>query len=131
MVAGDAVAMLRTRIELFSAEFAEQKHRLVALAALFVAAILFLLLSIVLGSILIIAFFWSTEYRLWAIGALTVGYGAMGVGLAGLVWHRLRTQATPFSATMEELHRDVVVLGSLRESFTEGVRNKQAGGHHE
>ena len=131
MVASDLVAMLRTRIELFSAECAEQKHRLVVLAALIAAAMLFLLLAVILASILVIAFFWSTEYRYLAIGSLTAVYAVLGLGLAWLASHRLRTQATPFAATMEELSRDVVALGALSQSLTDGFKDKQAGGHHE
>lgn len=131
MVAGDLVAMLRTRVELFSAEFAEQKHRFVALTALFFAAILFLLLAVVLLSFLLVSFFWSTEYRYWAIGGLALAYAGIGAYLGWTVWRRLAKQDMPFSATLEELHRDVVVLGTLRESFTQGVRDEKTGGHHE
>jgi len=131
MVASDLVAMLRTRIELFSAEFAEQKHRLVALTALFFAAILFLLLAVVLASFLIVTLFWSTDYRYWVIGGLALVYACIGIFLGWIVWRRLETQEMPFSATLEELHRDVVVLGTLRESLAQGVRDEKTGGHHE
>lgn len=131
VVAGDLVAMLRTRLALFSAEFAEQKYRLVALTALFFAAILFLLLAVVMVSFLIVTLFWSTEYRYWAIGGLALLYAGIGGALGWLLWHRLQAQEMPFSATLEELHRDVVMIGSLRESFTQGVRDEKTGGHHE
>ena len=141
IVAGDLVAMLRTRIELLGAEIAEQKHRLLSLAALLLAAGLFLLLAIVVGTFLLIAFFWDTDYRYWAIGMLTIAYALIGVGLIWRVCHRLKTEPAPFSASIEELHRDLVVLGSLRESFAQGLRepdvsvdpemDRKAGGHHE
>jgi uncharacterized membrane protein YqjE len=141
IVAGDLVAMLRTRIELLGAEIAEQKHRLFSLAALLLAAGLFLLLAIVVGTFLLIAFFWDTDYRYWAIGMLTIAYALIGIGLIWRVCHRLKTEPAPFSASIEELHRDLVVLGSLRESFAQGLRepdvsvdpemDRKAGGHHE
>jgi uncharacterized membrane protein YqjE len=141
IVAGDLVAMLRTRIELLGAEIAEQKHRLFSLAVLLLTAALFLLLAMVVGSFLIVAFFWDTDYRYWAIGLLTSAYALIGVGLIWRVCHRLKTEPTPFSASLEELHRDLVVLGSLRDSFAQGFRdpnasaesetNRKAGGHHE
>jgi uncharacterized membrane protein YqjE len=141
IVAGDLVAMLRTRIELLGAEIAEQKHRLFSLAALLLAAGLFLLLAIVVGTFLLIAFFWDTDYRYWAIGMLTIAYALIGIGLIWRVCHRLKTDPAPFSASIEELHRDLVVLGSLRESFAQGLRepdvsvdpemDRKAGGHHE
>lgn len=123
VVASDFVSMLRTRIELFSAEVSEQKHRVFIIAAMLCAAVLFLFLAVVVGSFLIVAFFWSTEYRYWAIGLLALAYALIGLSLVAVVLERLRTEPTPFSATMEELHRDLVVLGSLRDSFVQGVRD--------
>jgi uncharacterized membrane protein YqjE len=131
VVASDLVAMLRTRVELFSAEFADQKHRAFTLIVLVLTGVLLLLLAVVLGSFLFVTLFWSTDYRYWAIGALTLVYAVGGLSLIWIVWRRLKTQETPFSATLEELHRDIVVLGSLRESFTQGVRDEQPGERHE
>lgn len=141
IVASDLVAMLRTRVELFSAELAEQKHRLFSLAGLLFAAGLFLLLAVVVFSFLFIAYFWSTDYRYWAIGGLSLAYAIIGFGLIWTVCQRLKSEPTPFSATLEELHRDIVVLSSLHDSFARGLRapntnsedaaDRQAGGHHE
>jgi uncharacterized membrane protein YqjE len=124
VVASDIVAMLRTRVELFSAEVDEQKHRLFTMAAMLFAAGLFLLLAIVVASFLVIAFFWATEYRYWAIGLLSLAYAATGLMLIWTVCRRAKTEPAPFAATLEELHRDLVVLGQLRESFVEGVRDQ-------
>jgi uncharacterized membrane protein YqjE len=124
VVASDIVAMLRTRVELFSAEVAEQKHRLFTMATMLLAAGLFLLLAIVVASFLVVAFFWSTEYRYWAIGLLSLAYAATGLMLIWTVCRRAKTEPAPFAATLEELHRDLVILGQLRESFVEGVRDQ-------
>jgi uncharacterized membrane protein YqjE len=124
VVASDVVAMLRTRVELFSAEVAEQKHRLFTMAAMLLAAGLFLLLAIVVASFLVVAFFWATEYRYWAIGLLSLAYAATGLTLILIVCRRVKTEPAPFAVTLEELHRDLVVLGQLRESFVEGVRDQ-------
>lgn len=141
VVASDFMSMLRTRIELFSAEVSDQKYRLFILAAMLCAAGLCLFLAVLVGSFLIVAFFWSTEHRYWAIGLLALAYALVGLSLIAVVLKRLRTEPTPFSATMEELHRDLVVLGSLRDSFVQGVRAPDAsaedasgqtkGGKHE
>lgn len=141
VVASDLVSMLRTRVELFSLEVAEQKHRLFSMAAMLLAAGLFLLLAVVVASFLVIAFFWPTEYRYWAIGLLSLAYAVAGIVLIWVVCHRIKTESAPFAATLEELHRDLVVLGQLRESFVEGVRDSEPPietpldqprrGHHE
>jgi uncharacterized membrane protein YqjE len=125
VVASDLVAMLRTRVELFSAEVAEQKHRLFTMAAMLLAAGLFLLLAIVVASFLVVAFFWTTEYRYWAIGLLSLAYAFAGIILIWMVCNQIKTESAPFSATLEELQRDLVVLGQLRESFIEGVRDQE------
>jgi uncharacterized membrane protein YqjE len=125
IVAGDLVAMLHTRVELFSAEVAEQKHRLFTMAAMLLAAGLFLLLAIVVASFLVVAFFWATEYRYWAIGLLSLAYSATGLTLILIVCRRVKTEPAPFAATLEELHQDLVLLGQLRESFVEGVRDPE------
>lgn len=141
IVASDLVAMLRTRVELFGAEVAEQKHRLFTLAGLLFAAGLFLLLAVVVFSFLFVAYFWSTEFRYWAIGGLSLAYAVIGFGLIWSVCQRLKSEPMPFSATLEELHRDIVVLSTLHDSFSRGLRgadtsshdetDRKAGGHHE
>jgi len=125
VVASDLIAMLRTRVELFSAEVAEQKHRLFTMAAMLFAAGLLLLLAIVVASFLVVAFFWTTEYRYWAIGLLSFAYAATGLILIWSVCRRVKSEPAPFAATLEELQRDLVVLGQLRESFVEGVRDQE------
>jgi uncharacterized membrane protein YqjE len=116
--------MLRTRIELFSAEVDEQKHRLFTMAAMLFAAGLFLLLAIVVASFLVIAFFWATEYRYWAIGLLSLAYAGTGLILIWTVCRRVKTEPAPFAVTLEELPRDLVVLGQQREFFFEAVRDQ-------
>jgi hypothetical protein len=44
-----------------------------------------------------------------------------------LIWsvcRQVKTESAPFAATLEELHQDLVLLGQLRESFVEGVRDQ-------
>lgn len=126
VVANDLVGMVRTRVELFSAEVSEQKYRLFKMGAMLLAAGLFLLLAVVVLSFLVVAFFWTTEYRYLAIGLLSLAYAALGLTLIWVVCHQVKTESAPFAATLEELHRDLVVLGQLRESFVEGVRDSEA-----
>jgi uncharacterized membrane protein YqjE len=133
IVASDFVAILRTRVELIGAELAEQKHRLFSFAILLLAAAVFLLLAVVLGSFLFVAFFWNTDYRLWAIAALATVYALIGIGLIWRVCYRLKTEPSPFAASIEEFHRDLAVLGSLRAQSAAVVAptDRKTGGHHE
>ena len=71
-VASDLTAILHTRAELFSVELAAQRTRFFSLLGLFGIAIIFLMLALVVISILVISFFWSGEFRYWAIGSLAL-----------------------------------------------------------
>ena len=132
-VASDFVAILRTRVELLGAELVEQKHRLFSLSLLLLAAGVLLLLAVVLVSFLFVVFFWNTDYRLWAIAALAIAYALIGVGLIWWVCHRLKTEPSPFAASIEEFHRDLAVLGSLRtqSAAVDAPTDQKTGGHHE
>lgn len=108
------VSILQTRLELFALEAAEQKADLLKLLAMLFGALLFSTLALLTFSLLIALFFWSTEYRYWAIGTLIVLYAGMALCLFLTIMKKLNQGAIPFSATIEELGRDVKMLDRLR-----------------
>jgi uncharacterized membrane protein YqjE len=101
-----AIALLRTRIELASVEFAEERGRLkVAFALLAVAAVAFGLVAIVV-TFGIIAWFWDS-YRYEAVVVVALLYAIVG---AAALWRHAslsRTAPIPFAATTAALHRDI------------------------
>lgn len=109
-----AISIVRTRLELFALEAGEQKAGLVKLLALLFGALLFSTLAVLVFSLLIALFFWATEYRYWALGALIVIYAALGIGMFLVIANRLNKGPMPFSATLEELGRDMQMLERLR-----------------
>ncbi len=111
--AGDLVTMLRTRLELFSVEFSLEKSRLLKLMGLVAVALIFLLLAAIVGSFLVIAYFWDTPHRMLCIGLLTAAYGLAGILLLAMVCRKLQTDDAPFQATTQELQRDAALLTSL------------------
>lgn len=117
-LAGTLVSILRTRIELFSLEATEQKSRLIKLILMVLGAALFLALAIVAISLLVVLYFWPTDYRYLAWWLLIVFYVALGVGLLLAVRRSLVSEPVPFAATIDELRRDMAAIDRLREPDT-------------
>lgn len=115
-LAGTLVSIVRTRIELFSLEASEQKGRLIKLICMALGGVLFLALAIVALSLLVVLYFWSTEYRYLALWLLVLFYVALGLGLLLAVRRALISEPGPFAATLDELRRDMAVIDRLRGS---------------
>lgn len=105
----------RTRLELFLLEADDQKARLVKLACMAVGALWFLTLAILVFSLTIALYFWPTEHRYLALGLLTLLYAVLGLGLLWAVRRALVNSPPPFSATLDELRRDVAMIERLHE----------------
>jgi len=106
---GTALALLRTRLELATVEFEEERERATELLVLVLSGVLLALFALLFASIFVIAYFWEA-YRLWAIAGVTLFY----VALAALTFMRLqqrrRDKPPPFAATLAELGQDVSSL---------------------
>jgi len=126
--AGDLVSILRTRLEIFSLELAEEKSRVACLAGMALAAALCLFLALLVFSMFIAALFWDTAYRLLAIGLTAGVYAVAGVVLAWLLARRLREDDAPFAVTVEELGRDVDMFTSVGEAFDDASAEADAEG---
>lgn len=111
-VVNDLTAILQTRAELFSVELAAQRERFFSLLGLCGIALIFLLLALVVFSILVVSFFWPSEFRFWAIGGLALLYAIIGLSLTWRLVHRLNTEALPFEFTRQELSRDFSLLSA-------------------
>ena len=105
-LSASAVSLLRTRIELASVEFAEERERLKAsLGLLAVAAVAFGFAAIVV-TFGVIAWFWDS-YRYEAIVVVALLYAVVGVA-ALMRQSALRKAApTPFATSIDALRKDV------------------------
>jgi len=108
-----ALAMLRTRLELASVEFAEAREHIKDMVLLAAIGTVLGLFALLFASLFVIAWFWDT-YRLAAVGGVTLFYIAITV----LVFARLRKISrdapAPFAATLEELEHDAAALRRRR-----------------
>jgi uncharacterized membrane protein YqjE len=106
---GTALALLRTRLELVTLEFEEEREWATELLVLLLCGVLLGLFALLFASIFVIAYFWDA-YRLWAIAGVTLFYVALAVATY-LRLQRLRREKPPaFAATLAELGHDVASL---------------------
>ena len=108
-VAGTALAMLHSRVELASLELGEAARRVFAAVLVALFAVLLLLAALVLATVWLVMILWPT------LGAASLGlfallYLAVGAGLLMWVRHRLDHQPALLEATMSELRSDAVLM---------------------
>ena len=119
-----AFTLARTRAELASVEFAEERERL-KLSAMLIGGAVFLLSFAVFGvAAWIVVFFWDS-HPLGAIAAVTIVFAAAG-GL--LLWRSIvlaREASMPFAATLAELDKDRAWLGAADERRGEMTERAQ------
>lgn len=109
------LSIVRTRLELFSLEASEQKAQLIVILGMAFGALLFLTLAVLVFSLAVALYFWPTEQRYVALSLLTLFYAVLGVGLFWGVRYKLLFSPMPFSATIDELRRDLALADRLRE----------------
>lgn len=107
-LASTTVATLRTRLELATVEFEEQRERIKVMLFLVVIAALFVCFALVALSALVVVLFWDS-YRVAALVGVVLAY----IVIAAIAFYALKANAAasrPFSATLRELERDAEVL---------------------
>ena len=108
-LAASALALLRTRIELASVEFAEARERIKSMAVLAAVGAVLALFALLFTSLFVIVCFWEAN-RVAAVGGVALFY----IVVAAVTFLRLRKisrEATnPFAASLEELEHDAAAL---------------------
>ncbi len=110
------LGLARTRLELASVEFAEERSRIAQQVTLLFGALVMLQFAVLFVAVWVVVYFWDT-YRLTAIAVVAAVFAAAGV-LMLLVRKEFADSApTPFAATIAELDRDRVALagGATRD----------------
>lgn len=101
--------MLRTRLELATVEFTEERERAKEMLLLVLSTILVALFALLFASVFIIAYFWDTS-RLTAVGAVTGFYLVLAVIFLVRLRQRMGEKRVPFAATLSQLEEDAEVL---------------------
>ena len=105
--AATAVAMLRTRLELATVEFEEQRERTKQMLILAVIATFFSCFALTALSALVVALLWDS-YPVAALVGVTVTYAVIAAVAVYLL--KNHQYPRPFEATLHELERDAESL---------------------
>lgn len=102
----------RLQGELVKLEWEEEKTRLLQMLLALLIGLTFLICSLGCVSVLVMALFWDSPYRIPAV-LLLIGMHTSGLVLA---WRRFQAlsarSANAFAATREELAADIALFGS-------------------
>lgn len=105
-LAASVVAHAHTRLALFVTELAEEKYRLLNLLLSALAAVFLFFMTAVLVLFFVVAAFWDTPYRLYAIGGLILLFLIGGLIAGNRVRAQLRAHPPLFEASLAELYKD-------------------------
>jgi uncharacterized membrane protein YqjE len=114
-ISSTLVRLLRTRLEIFALEAADEKLRIIKLFSLAFAGLQLLMLALLIFTIMVAVFFWPGENRYPVLALLTAVYGLVGIILL-VTMRRLLRGPAPFAVTLEELGRDAELLNQIRHA---------------
>ena len=106
---GTLVAILHTRLELFSTDLEEERARLATLFMLTLVALFCIGVGVILAALFIVVAFWDT-HRLLVLGGLTGLFLLSGLSAAWIAQYKLRTKPRLFAASLAELYQDSTQL---------------------
>ena len=112
-LAANAIALVRTRLELASVELQETTGRVKELLILAICGALLGIFTLLFASIFVIVCFWDT-HPVAAVGGVTLFYLVLTLAVAIRLRQRVRGSPMPFAATLAELENDVASLRSRR-----------------
>ncbi len=108
-IAATAVALLRTRLELATIEFEEERERIKSMLTLIVVAVVFACFAVITLSALVIAWLWDT-HPLAAIAGVAIFHALIAGGALLALKQQVQAHGRPFVATLAELERDADAL---------------------
>lgn len=108
------ISSLYTRFEIATTEIEEERERLEELLLLGVACVFCLCMGVLLVSLLIVALFWDTPFRMAVFGGVTALYLVCGTMLGLALRSKIRNKPRLFATTLSELAKD---RDSLRQSI--------------
>lgn len=105
-LAATLVELAQTRLELLSAELAEERLRLLQILLGSFVALFFSALGVVMLTLFVVIWFWDTPHR----ALVTVLFAVLYLGIGGVSWlvvrNKLRQKSGLFSASIAELAKD-------------------------
>jgi uncharacterized membrane protein YqjE len=108
-LASTCVGIVYTRLELLSLDLEEDRQQWMRLSALYLSALIALVLGVVFASILIVVAFWET-HRLFVLSLLAIFFFATSLMLWILARRQANAKPKLFLGTMLELVKDMAAL---------------------
>lgn len=99
------VAIIHTRLELFSTDLEEEQEHVLALLGQTLAALFLLGVGVVLAVILLVLAFWDS-HRLLVLGVLAGLFLTAGLVSGAAALYKARNKPKPFAASLAELYKD-------------------------
>lgn len=99
------VAMLYTRLELFSIDLEEERAHLILQLVLVLTAFSLICISVILLALLLVVFYWET-HRILVLGTLAGSFLFAGLVAAGFALHKAHARPRLFATSLSELHKD-------------------------
>lgn len=111
ITSGGLFRQTRLQGELLKLEWAEEKNRLLQMLLSLLIGLTFLICALGCLSVLVMALFWDSPYRIPAL-LLLIGMHTLGLVLAWRRFQALSARSTnAFAATREELAADIALFG--------------------
>jgi uncharacterized membrane protein YqjE len=104
-LAATGASIAQTRLELLSVDVQIATNKFMRLLVMMVCALFFLFFGLVMLALLIVIYSWESD-RMTALELLTTAFLSIGLILAALIVHSMRTMPKLFEATITELAKD-------------------------
>lgn len=104
-VGESALALLHNRLQLFSVELQEEKHRALQAVLWLCAGVILVFLGLAMG-VGTLAMLVYGQWGVPGLAGLTILLLAVGAIVLAVMWNRVKTCGTPFSGTLQELKKD-------------------------
>jgi uncharacterized membrane protein YqjE len=112
-LAATLAAIAHTRLELLSNDLEEEREHIFSRMVLTQAVLFCLEVAMVLATILLVVAFWDT-HRLLVLGGLSGFFLTTGMAVWAFAVHKAKTRPRLFAASLSELFKDRLQLGSHR-----------------
>jgi uncharacterized membrane protein YqjE len=104
-LASTGASIAQTRLELISVDVKIARSKFISLLVMIISALFFLFSGLVMLVLFIVIYSWESD-RMTALGLLTGAFLSIGLILAVLIMHSLRTMPKLFEASIAELAKD-------------------------
>lgn len=104
-VGESTLALLHNRLQLFSVELQEEKYRLLQALLWLSSGVILIFLGLAMG-VATLAMLVYCQWGVPGLAGLTVLLLIIGAVVLAVMWNRLKSSGTPFSATLQELKKD-------------------------